>query len=104
MPFIENKHKNKWQKLSIVGGEVTGHPREILESLGLPIINYNYPPRKFVCFSFWSGFVHLKVNLQPVVPGWFFLDVFAERELYKMEGMKHNIERNLQIPAQLPAQ
>jgi hypothetical protein len=71
----------------------------------LPIINYdNYPSKKISYFTSWSEFVHLQVNLQPVVLGLFFLAVFSESGLYKMEGMKPNIEGNLQDSAQLSAQ
>lgn len=75
------------------------------KSLDLPIINYdNYTSKKISCFTFWSEFVHLQVNLQPFVLGLFFLAVFSESGLHKMEGMKPNIEGNLQDSAPLPAQ
>lgn len=50
------------------------------KSLESPIINYdNHPSKKISCFTFWSEFVHLQVNLQPFVLGLFFLAVFWER-------------------------
>lgn len=71
----------------------------------MPIINYdNYPSRKISCFNFWSEFVHLQVNLQPFVLGLFFLALVSEGSLHKTEGMKPNIEGNLQDSAQLSAQ
>lgn len=75
------------------------------KSLDLPIINYdNYPSKKISCFTFWSEFVHLQVNLQPFVLGLFFLAVFSESGPHKMAGMKPNIEGKLQDPTQLSAQ
>lgn len=62
------------------------------------------PSRKISCFTFWSEFVYLQVNLQPFVLGLFFLAVFSERGLHKMEGMKPNIGGHLQDSAPLSAQ
>lgn len=70
----------------------------------LPTINYdNYSSRKISCFTFWSEFVHLQVNLQPFVLVLFFLAVFCESGLHTMEGMKPNTEGNLQNSVQVSA-
>lgn len=77
---------------------------EYWKGLRFAPINYdNYPSRKISCFTFWSEFVHLQVNLKPFVLGLFFLAVSVSG-LHKMEGMKPNIEGNLQNLAQVSAQ